>query len=1217
MVANLSTVINSPTKFEDENNRTKYSLSSTLTSTLNSNQTTQTIRSLSSSTLSNVNNYNLQYKHLQETGTLRETSKSTDLPKIEEHIEIITDKYHEEFGQSKLGKPMQSSTQLLNFLKDTYHLSPDEYFHKNFDNKSFNLTDTLYNPECFYNPSSYSSSFMNLDKNSPNYFESPPDQPVYFKKIKPFEENKKQLRKTLTTLKNLTKYNNVSLVKKKKEKIENNDQLLPNDDTKKENSEQENNEVEREDESKFHSPIKYSYINKINSPTYYITDPSNSTTSSPINSSNSPPKFSSDSSNTSDDHEIVETEEQKIQKAKNSYEELGMTFNQDNYVLYQHFLNHPPSSTSSSYNSPISSHLIPTVDNPLGYDFFSSPYKTISSGNSKNMNTVKNEKNSSRPSTPGYILLNNTASLSSTPQVTPNSISRIGSRPVSTSSRPSSSSGFQTLNIPQSSLKISLDGVPILTSNYSTNIEKLNELNIAKNYGEDSLLNLFASSEVPLVAQTQQTVPFSKLENIIKKATRNGLNGKIVDDIGGWGGIGTLIDEDIEERRKKKQWNMKLREKKHKIENTDFDQSLNDSNLSFNTIRSTNLNNDKDMENDSDNGDENQQMDDEMSLPTVYHSETGDSEVWSNPSYSISASSQLSPIASPRLSPSPLPLVSNRLLLSPTNRVSPIPFSSPKSYKLKFQNDILNSNNFIPETQDENYDANKNEEEIEVKNEKVNGILPKLDINRNLNDEFDQLKDINKEKINNEKTTSKNLNECNDDYNSEEEEDVYDDQQSNNTILFQYEKDFNLFPTHSNTIKSQSARPYKSSNIFQESYQFNTEQLKEVLQSPFLPPSSSSIFHTKETHPVLIEPDKTGLKLQLYSELPKDRPISARENLESNEFKKKDQFETSNGVKFQLSDNNLNHSINSSLSPIKKFNFQTSAKLSELNPLTSTSYTTFSPLLLNIDEKLQNFQNLKPITHQEEEMQYNILTQFFRLTNGSNWKKKRNWCNRNVPLRQWHGITTNPQGYIVSIDLKSNNLCGPFPDILSNFSHLETLFLDSNELEGELPDYLINQCPHLQSLSITSNKLYGIISFNLINKQNKLKELWLGQNNFYGIIQDGIGDLKCLTHLDLSSNQLSGDIPLTFGKLHNLIYLNLSNNKLTGGIPSSVASLSNLKYLYLNNNQLSGRVPFWILKKKKNNNMKYDEVDDYSLSNLTKVEFFGNSNLEIDEGYQA
>lgn len=52
-----------------------------------------------------------------------------------------------------------------------------------------------------------------------------------------------------------------------------------------------------------------------------------------------------------------------------------------------------------------------------------------------------------------------------------------------------------------------------------------------------------------------------------------------------------------------------------------------------------------------------------------------------------------------------------------------------------------------------------------------------------------------------------------------------------------------------------------------------------------------------------------------------------------------------------------------------------------------------------------------------------ILTDFYLVTHGDRWKNNSGWCT-DAPLSQWHGVTIDPQGRVIGLNLRHNNLTG-------------------------------------------------------------------------------------------------------------------------------------------------------------------------------------------------
>ena len=174
------------------------------------------------------------------------------------------------------------------------------------------------------------------------------------------------------------------------------------------------------------------------------------------------------------------------------------------------------------------------------------------------------------------------------------------------------------------------------------------------------------------------------------------------------------------------------------------------------------------------------------------------------------------------------------------------------------------------------------------------------------------------------------------------------------------------------------------------------------------------------------------------------------------------------------------------------------------------------------------------------------LVILYNATGGANWTNNSGWLSA-APLDQWHGVTTDAEGRVSTLDLRNNGLSGEIPEELGSLTNLTKLYLQGNQLSGQIPSEL-GSLTNLTWLVLSGNQLSGKIPSEL-------------------------GGLTNLTHLYLSENQLSREIPEELGSLTNLTYLNLRSNQLTGPIPAELGSLTNLTHLYLWDSELSGTIP--------------------------------------------
>ena len=252
----------------------------------------------------------------------------------------------------------------------------------------------------------------------------------------------------------------------------------------------------------------------------------------------------------------------------------------------------------------------------------------------------------------------------------------------------------------------------------------------------------------------------------------------------------------------------------------------------------------------------------------------------------------------------------------------------------------------------------------------------------------------------------------------------------------------------------------------------------------------------------------------------------------------------------------------------------------------------------------------------------------YEAAGGSEWTRSDGWLD-DVPVREWHGVSTDSVGRVLELDLSDNGLAGSLPELLAPLTSMTSLRLDGNEaLAGPLP--LTLSALSLEALgyrntglcvppgesfagwlaAIPSHEgtdadcsppsdqevlelLYGAVGgAEWKDRGNWLSThplgVWTGvetdtagrvvalrlpRNDLAGRLPPQLGYLDQLRELDLSDNRLEGPIPAQLGDLSSLTLLNLGVNRLEGPIPSRLGDLSNLSQLLLWANELEGPIP--------------------------------------------
>ena len=236
------------------------------------------------------------------------------------------------------------------------------------------------------------------------------------------------------------------------------------------------------------------------------------------------------------------------------------------------------------------------------------------------------------------------------------------------------------------------------------------------------------------------------------------------------------------------------------------------------------------------------------------------------------------------------------------------------------------------------------------------------------------------------------------------------------------------------------------------------------------------------------------------------------------------------------------------------------------------------------------------------------LEALYNATGGPNWTKGGQGTDSewNINARtgrfieHWHGVSIatgdhHPrgnvcEGRVVALILNSNNLKGQIPESLGDgLPCLLWLELNGNELSGNIPASLGN----LKSFQQDDQGQCAHSGYYLYRQRQREEDppeaakgqriLRLGNNDLSGPIPPSLGNLRCMTQLDLGNNAtpdytvggrlpdrngLEGLIPPEFANLNELIYLNLSGNKLQAGVEYVLPqSEGRVVELILGNNQ--------------------------------------------------
>ena len=269
-----------------------------------------------------------------------------------------------------------------------------------------------------------------------------------------------------------------------------------------------------------------------------------------------------------------------------------------------------------------------------------------------------------------------------------------------------------------------------------------------------------------------------------------------------------------------------------------------------------------------------------------------------------------------------------------------------------------------------------------------------------------------------------------------------------------------------------------------------------------------------------------------------------------------------------------------------------------------------------------------------------ILAELYHATNGDSWADNENWLSEQ-PLGEWYGVDTE-RDRVVGLDLAANDLSGTLPARLWLMNHLRELYLEDNELTGEIPKLEEGETPgnywfpQITIIDLSSNQLSGcvpglvaeVVGTNSADygplercpdRDRQALEAfynstggpnWTNQGNWLtdAPISEWVGvratpDGK-VTGLFLEvNNNLNGPIPPEIGKLEDLEILQIASkagrnyydaksegrdvlpsltevkgNRITSPLPQELFTLKKLRILSLKTTGLTGQLPAELAK---------------------------------------
>jgi hypothetical protein len=155
------------------------------------------------------------------------------------------------------------------------------------------------------------------------------------------------------------------------------------------------------------------------------------------------------------------------------------------------------------------------------------------------------------------------------------------------------------------------------------------------------------------------------------------------------------------------------------------------------------------------------------------------------------------------------------------------------------------------------------------------------------------------------------------------------------------------------------------------------------------------------------------------------------------------------------------------------------------------------------------------------------------------------------------------------LDVGKNDISGPIPPSIGNWTALQYFSVAYNRINGTLPSTFA-ALAGISSLDLSYNNIAAPVS-STIRTLPLLRILNLSGTRLPDPqLLDAIASLPGIAEVYLANCSIGGSIPTSFSKLSGLQKLDMRGNNLTGSIPLSIASFSGLQQVLLSSNSLSG-----------------------------------------------